>query len=301
LTSHFGILKFCLDVNSDDPITLHSRTNDNRDPKDYEFLLAAMQNLESDFEKASKLLTKLKETQNNFEIKACFEGLQYFCEDLDVSQGIIKLKGIELVVSFIDHDDEEIRFISAWVLASILQSNLETQKYAEKINLLEKLVKAMRNENNPSVMGKLLYALSSFLSDNIELMKLFIDQYDGIQLLNRYLSQKATDECVPIKAKTIWILSKFINIPSFQTSLIELGTLKLIYKSLDEDKTHNSIRRNILSFFASLFHKQDLSRDVINCLKENNIAVIDESICDENELLYLRSIQRTKEKMSLTL
>lgn len=294
---NFGLLKFCLE-HADDPNALvNSQIDTNRDPKDYEFLVVALQNLESDLEKAYKLLTKLTETQDNFEIKAYLEGLQYFCEDLDVSQGIVKKQGIELVVSFINHEDEEIRYISAWVLASSLQSNPMTQNYALKINVLEKLVDAMLNENNVNTMGKQLYALSSFLSENFEVQKLFVENCSGVKLLNKYLPQKVTEEYVPVKAKAIWILSKLIDVPSIQPLLVELETLKFLFKILEEDQNIVNIRKNTISFLTTLIHKPDLSPVLVNHFKENNLPNINESLCDENEIQQLRSFTRTQAKL----
>jgi hypothetical protein len=52
----------------------------------------------------------------------------------------LKKEGIETVLKFIDHEDCEVRYLSAWTLASILQSNVLTQTYALKINAMETLV-----------------------------------------------------------------------------------------------------------------------------------------------------------------
>jgi len=140
----FGLLKFCLEHSDDPQAIVNSQVDSNRDPKDYEFLVAALSDLESELEKATKLLSRLRDAPADdiFEIKACLEGLQYFCEDLDVSQGIIKesRKGMELVMTFLSHANEEVRFIAAWVLASILQSNITTQTYGLQIGALEGLV-----------------------------------------------------------------------------------------------------------------------------------------------------------------
>jgi hypothetical protein len=56
---NFGLLKFCLE-HSDDPGSLvNSQVDNTRDPKDYEFLLAALNNLESDMAKVFNSLVVL--------------------------------------------------------------------------------------------------------------------------------------------------------------------------------------------------------------------------------------------------
>jgi hypothetical protein len=48
---NFGLLKFCLE-HSDDPQSItNSKIDENRDAKDYEFLLAALNDLESELQK----------------------------------------------------------------------------------------------------------------------------------------------------------------------------------------------------------------------------------------------------------
>lgn len=65
----------------------------------------------------------------------------------------------------------------------------------------------MKNERNISAMGKQLYALSSFLSESLIATKLFIEQYDGLTLLHRFidLQEKATEEYVPIKVCSLYV------------------------------------------------------------------------------------------------
>lgn len=47
----FGLLKFCLEHSDDPQSIVNSQVDYNRDPKDYEFLIAALADLESELEK----------------------------------------------------------------------------------------------------------------------------------------------------------------------------------------------------------------------------------------------------------
>jgi hypothetical protein len=294
----FGLLKFCLEHSDDPQAIVNSQVDSNRDPKDYEFLVAALSDLESELEKATKLLSRLRDTQADdiFEIKACLEGLQYFCEDLDVSQGIIKesRKGMELVMTFLSHANEEVRFIAAWVLASILQSNAITQNYALQSGALEGLVIVMRNEENISAMSKQLYALSSFLSESLIATQIFVDHLDGLTLLHKYIDLKeiGTEEYIPVKTKTLWILNKILtNDINYSSQFLEMGTLSHLNLILKEDQNSPQILRNILSLIVALLK----NARVVSYFKENQIPQIEENLCSEDDL---ENLQIIKNKLS---
>jgi len=290
----FGLLKFCLEHTDDPQSIVNSQVDLNRDPKDYEFLLNALADLESELDKATKLLSRLRETKIDdiFEIKACLEGLQYFCEDLDVSQGMINesRKGMELIMTFLSHPNEEVRFIAAWVLASILQSNPLTQNYGLHIGVLEGLVIVMRNEGNISTMSKQLYALSSFLSESLIATQIFVDHLDGITLLHKYidLNEKATNENIPIKTKALWILNKILtNDITYTTKFIELGTLSHLIFILKEDQNTPQILRNVLTLIVALLKDER----ILNFFKENPLPAISENLCSEDDLENLKIIR----------
>jgi len=294
----FGLLKFCLEHSDDPQSIVNSQVDSNRDPKDYEFLLSALADLESELEKATKLLSRLREAQRDdiFEIKSCLEGLQYFCEDLDVSQGIIKesRKGMELIMTFLSHANEEVRFIAAWVLASILQSNPLTQNYGLHIGALEGLVIVMRNEENITTMSKQLYALSSFLSESLIATEIYVDHLDGISLLHKYidLNQKATDEYIPVKTKALWILNKILtNDIKYAAKFLELGTLSHLTFILKEDQSTPQILRNILTLIVTLLKNDDMVRH----FKENPLPEISETLCSEDDL---ENVKLIKDKLS---
>lgn len=288
---NFGLLKFCLE-HMDDPGDLaDAKPKPDRDPKDYEFLLNALGDLETETLKAIKLLNKLKETKDIFEIKAYLEGLQYFCEDLDVSQGILKVKGLETIMEYISHEDAEIRFISAWAVASILASNVVTQNYAIEINALEPLVKALENEVDVGVLGKQIYAISAALGSPY-LTQNFID-LNGIKILNKHLSQVKstdTDSSKQTKAKIIWVFSKIIiTIPDSKLLFAEQGTIDQLFETLKEDQNIAPIRRNIISFLDSVL--RDAPDSVKSCFKSNPFSTIDLSLLDDEEKEDLNSIQ----------
>lgn len=282
---NFGLLKFCLE-HSDDPSSLtKSQIDPNRDPKDYEFLLAALNNLESDMAKAYKLIEKLENSQDAFEIKACLEGLQYYCEDIDIAQGMLKKQGMELVLRFLNHADCEIRYLAAWVLASTLQSNVLAQSHAIKINAMESLLEVLKNEDNTNAAGKQLYALTSFLSENPLASQIFVGNCNGINVLHRYIVEQTQEAAIPLKSKAIWMLGKLVfNLPSAVSLICETSILQSLSKSLQDDQNITQIRKNIIALLHRLAKTPEGLPLLRNFFKDTKLVAIDESLCGEEEL-----------------
>jgi hypothetical protein len=57
----------------------------------------------------------------------------------------------------------------------------------------------LKTENDTNTAGKQLYALSSILSENILSTHVFIQKCNGIEILGRYISEKTTEETIPLK------------------------------------------------------------------------------------------------------
>lgn len=85
----FGLLRFCIE-HSDDPanITNLDLNRFERNPEDYEWLIEALDNLESDSGKALKVIVKLSGGVSEDEMVDLLENLQYLVEDLDVAKGL---------------------------------------------------------------------------------------------------------------------------------------------------------------------------------------------------------------------
>lgn len=84
-----GLLRFCIE-HSDDPsqIANTDMTRFHRDPADYEWLAAALGNLESDTDKLKKLVATIQNpSTTEDQVIYSLEGIQYYVEDLDVANG----------------------------------------------------------------------------------------------------------------------------------------------------------------------------------------------------------------------
>jgi len=129
-----GLLRFCIQ-HSDGNIGETDLSQYGRDPADYQWLKDALGNLENDSQRMKKLVTKLKECQNTTEIVYALEGIQYFVEDLDLANDLVKLDGLKLIVSFLTHENADVRRWSSWLIASLTQT-IQIHKTSSPLNTI---------------------------------------------------------------------------------------------------------------------------------------------------------------------
>jgi len=213
-----GLLKFCLQ-HSDGNVGDTNIANYQRDPEDYKWLMEALNNLESDSQRMKKLVDSLNSNSTVSVIKYALEGIQYFVEDLDLANDLIKVNGFTTILKLIEHEDPEIRFWIAWIIASLTQNNSTTQLALVKLDVLNLLCTAIQKETYDPAKDKQLYALSSLLSGNQTLMDLFVDKYNGLD----YLVSLTLSKIPSTQFKALWFLHKLlssrdINLKKLKTS-----------------------------------------------------------------------------------
>jgi len=237
-----GLLRFCLQ-HSDGNVGESDPSQYGHTPVDYQWLKEALNNLESDNERLKKLVTKLKECQNVEEIVYALEGIQYFVEDLDLSNDLVKLDGIKQVVSLLTHDSADVRRWSSWIIASLTQNNPNTQDMlTSQHDILGVLTKAILNETNDQAKDKQLYAISSVISGRQPLLDQFVDKYNGIPLLVSILGSNLPST----KFKAVWFLYKLLtsrptNKDHAQNSEMVPNLIKIVAESEKEDLREKAV------------------------------------------------------------
>jgi CHASE3 domain sensor protein len=201
-----GLLKFCLE-HSDGNVGDTNLENYQRDSEDYKWLMEALNNLESDSQRMKKLVDSLNSNITVQEMKFALEGIQYFVEDLDLANDLIKVNGLSTIVRLILHDDADIRYWIAWILASLTQNNQTTQLALVKLDVLNLLCSAIQKETHDQARDKQLYALSSLMSGNQELMNNFVDTFNGIN----YLVSMTLSKIPSTQFKSLWFLYKLLT------------------------------------------------------------------------------------------
>jgi len=201
-----GLLKFCLE-HSDGNVGDTNMENYQRDRDDYKWLMEALNNLESDAQRMKKLVESLNGDVTTQQMKYALEGIQYFVEDLDLANDLIKVNGLQPIVNLVSHDDADIRLWASWIVASVSQNHPNTQLALVKLDILSHLCKAMQKETSDEVKDKHLYALSSVTSGNQSLMDQFVDDYNGIP----YLVALTVAKSPSTQFKAIWFLYKLLS------------------------------------------------------------------------------------------
>ncbi|KAN0015051.1 hypothetical protein ACTFIU_001373 [Dictyostelium citrinum] len=177
-----GLLKFCL-THSDSPNLKETVLPEGRDPKDYDWLKQAFDNLEDDAKKMKKLLEVFDESkEENQQLSkqdreskyiTSLETLQFYIEDIDNAGDFIKIGGIPVLIKLLgqgaEQNGDKVRADAATCLSTITQSEETIQAYLHSLGVLELAVKQLQKEINPLVREKFLSLISSLLSYEIRI------------------------------------------------------------------------------------------------------------------------------------
>ncbi|EAL65091.1 hypothetical protein DDB_G0284643 [Dictyostelium discoideum AX4] len=177
-----GLLKFCL-THSDSPNLKETVLPEDRDPKDYDWLRQAFDNLEDDAKKMKKLLEIFDETkpenqslsveERENKYITSLETLQFYIEDIDNAGDFIKIGGIPVLIKLLTplsgsgSGGDKVRADAATCLSTITQSEETIQAYLHSLGVLDLAVKQLQKEINPLVREKFLSLISSLLSYEI--------------------------------------------------------------------------------------------------------------------------------------
>lgn len=139
------------------------------------WLREALDNLESDGKKMMKLLDRIssKETTVDGTSDALME-LQYFVEDIDNANDLIKLRGLEILLEKLNDDvDDEIKTETLFVISAMAQNNPPVQEELFKVGGLEKTIKLLDMTKNELVAERAFGVISAILKNYLPGKKLF--------------------------------------------------------------------------------------------------------------------------------
>jgi len=183
--------------------------------------MEALNNLESDTQKMKKLIDKLNDGNLSTQEKIyALEGIQYFVEDLDLANDMIKVNGLTTIVNLLNHEDPKIRFWTAWIIASLSQNNPNTQMALVHLDVLNLLCNIIQTETDENTKDKQLYALSSLTSNNQTLMDLFVDSHNGLP----YLTSLVLSNSPSSQFKAIWFIYKLLSFRPSNLNIIKKDT-----------------------------------------------------------------------------
>lgn len=78
--------------------------------------------------------------------------------------------------------------------------------------------------------AKQLYALTTFISENALSTQLFVENFEGVEVLTRYLSERTSDETIPLKVSLSGLISLILslNLCGYYRRLCSICQLQLL-------------------------------------------------------------------------
>ncbi|GAM25785.1 hypothetical protein SAMD00019534_089600, partial [Acytostelium subglobosum LB1] len=155
-----GLLKFCL-THTDSP-NLKETVLTDRDPKDYEWLRAAFDNLEDDAKKMTKINDILKNPESTPGQRcSSLDALEFFIEDIDNAGDYIKIGGVPILLDLIKGEDRDTRARATLCLSIITQNEESIQKYLNQLGVGDIILGLLSRETNALCREKFLSLLSA--------------------------------------------------------------------------------------------------------------------------------------------
>ncbi|EGG18341.1 hypothetical protein DFA_03835 [Cavenderia fasciculata] len=159
-----GLLKFCL-THSDSPNLQDSQVPE-RDPKDYDWLRQAFENLEDDAKRMKKINDVLADPQSTqHQIITALEQLEFYIEDIDNSKDYIKIGGIPIIVELMKNEDDRIRAEATSCVAILSQNEESIQAYLNSIGVLDLAINILGREHDQKCREKFLSLISSLIGN----------------------------------------------------------------------------------------------------------------------------------------
>lgn len=185
-----ALLRFALTHQDSGPLEDKPLT---RDPKDYEWLQTAIKSIESDFDRMSRLVKVLNDSEDDSktikdsEVAFSLEELQYLIEDIDNANDFCKIEnGLTLVLRKLQHPSFEVRKWAAHVVSTLVQNNPRSQKYAFEQKAFQVLIPLLQSEQHPEVQSKLITAVSGLVRHFPQAESAFVEG-GGLKLLAKFL------------------------------------------------------------------------------------------------------------------
>lgn len=97
------------------------------------------------------------------ELKDALEILEFHTQSIDLANDLDKLSGLDPVLRMLDHEDNSVKLMAAWVLGTCSQNNASFQQLLHERGGVEKLTKLFISSDDSELLRKLVYALSSSL------------------------------------------------------------------------------------------------------------------------------------------
>jgi len=178
------LLKFCLEHSDGNvgPTQLPQR-----DPADYKWLRAALDDLESDFMRMKKLIDIIKSNSDETSQSRALEELQFIVEDYDNGIDFWKVPDVKYLIDLVKTSGEEIKSWIMWVFATAVQNNSESQEKAVNAGVLDIALELAKQDASDRVLSKTISVLSALVKGDEQTVQKFV-QAGGYDLVNGYVN-----------------------------------------------------------------------------------------------------------------
>ncbi|KAG6653732.1 hsp70 nucleotide exchange factor FES1 [Carya illinoinensis] len=112
-------------------------------------------------------------------------------EPIDNANDLKKLGGLDVVIQELNHGDQDIRRLAAWIIGKASQNNAVVQKQVLELGALAKLMKMVKSSSTEESI-KALYAVSALIRNNPAGQELFYAEA-GYMMLQDILSNSSID------------------------------------------------------------------------------------------------------------
>ena len=162
--------------------TEHNQVNvNNIDPKWIEVILG-----KPDSARMKDLVASIQESSDlNLRI-ASFDELELLLESLDNANDLQPLNLWKPLIELLGDKESEIRMHTSWVMGTAVQNNLKSQADFERNGGLKAMLDLATIEQDPKVINKILYCLSSAVRANPDNLAKFL-QLNGLTTISKIL------------------------------------------------------------------------------------------------------------------
>ncbi|XP_051789673.1 hsp70-binding protein 1 [Erpetoichthys calabaricus] len=179
--------------------------------------------------------------------EGALELLADLCENLDNACDLVKLGGLEFIVSHLLNDPSSgIRWRSAHLIGCACQNMPAVQSHLLTLKALPNLLELVDKDLNDTVRIKALYAVSCLVREEETAFQEFL-QLDGFSVLLRGM-QSGLDK---LRTKSAFLLHNLlISHPEHRDTLISMGMVQQLVSVLRMD--HQSFHEYVLGALCSL-------------------------------------------------
>lgn len=199
-----------------------------------------------------------RQEEEEDECESALETLSELCANLDNARDFMILGGLELCVSrYLSHDQSELRWRAAELIASCAQNMPEVQIYLLDIGTLPKLLQMTDVDPHPTVRVKALYAVSCLVREQDAGLQSFLSQ-DGFSVLMR--GMQSENEKLRIKSAFL-LLNLLTSHPEQRETVVSMGMVQQLVSVLRTP--HSPFHEHVLGALCCLV--EDCTQGLKDC------------------------------------